>query len=100
MNRSKLKLRLNLGVLKKKALIIGINYKGSDAELSGCINDARNVKQVLQTKYGYQICTLMTEEETKPTLIPTKKNIIVAIRNLVAGEQDPLSSPHRRSKGR
>lgn len=32
---------------KKKALCIGINYFNTDAELKGCINDARNMKQFL-----------------------------------------------------
>ena len=31
----------------KKALLIGINYVGSEYELSGCINDVKNVRQFL-----------------------------------------------------
>jgi len=32
---------------KKKALCIGINYKGQSNELHGCVNDAKNVKRFL-----------------------------------------------------
>ena len=31
----------------KKALLIGINYTGTDYELRGCINDSINLKQFL-----------------------------------------------------
>lgn len=32
---------------KKKALIIGINYIGTDRELGGCINDANRIKEFI-----------------------------------------------------
>jgi hypothetical protein len=31
-----------------RALLIGINYPGTDAELKGCINDVENVQQYLE----------------------------------------------------
>ena len=38
----------NINKLKttKKALLVGINYKGSQYELSGCINDTNNIKNI------------------------------------------------------
>lgn len=38
---------------KKFAVIIGINYTGTDNQLNGCIHDANNSSQFLQEKYGY-----------------------------------------------
>lgn len=37
----------------KKALIIGINYTGSDHQLNGCINDAMNVRDFLVRDRGF-----------------------------------------------
>jgi metacaspase-1 len=35
---------------RKKALIIGIAYRGTDSQLNGCINDANCMKYMLTTK--------------------------------------------------
>jgi hypothetical protein len=58
----------------KKAILIGINYKGSDAELNGCINDIKHIKEILINNCGYCIdnIKILTEEEQ---IIPTKENI-------------------------
>jgi hypothetical protein len=48
---------------KKYALCIGINYKGSQAPLNGCLEDVRRVSELL-TKSGYQITTLLEEKAT------------------------------------
>ena len=37
--------------MSKIALLIGINYIGTDSELSGCINDINETKDVLINKY-------------------------------------------------
>jgi len=34
-------------VARKRALLIGINYPGTQAELSGCVNDVQNIKHLL-----------------------------------------------------
>ncbi|KAG1718658.1 caspase domain-containing protein [Suillus lakei] len=39
---------------RKKALCIGINYKGQRRELRGCINDVHNVKRFLTSNWGYK----------------------------------------------
>jgi hypothetical protein len=36
----------------KKALLIGINYRGLDGELNGCINDVEQMKNILKEKYN------------------------------------------------
>ncbi|KAJ7494771.1 peptidase C14, caspase domain-containing protein [Mycena galericulata] len=72
---------------KKKALCIGINYFGQDAELRGCINDARNVQQFLCAKFGYRMedIVILTDDAQNPRQIPTQENILNAMRWLVQG---------------
>lgn len=67
----------------KKALLIGINYIGSDSELKGCINDVKNVYNFLVNHCGYSPSDIriLTEEAGKTT--PTKVNIEENIKWLV-----------------
>jgi hypothetical protein len=71
----------------KKALLIGINYVGhTQGVLSGCINDARNLSELLKTQYGYEeseITMITDETATKPT----KQNILKAIHDLVVASK-------------
>lgn len=67
----------------KRALLIGINYVGQNGELSGCHNDALNIKEYLMDVYGF-------EEENISYLIddgehddPTYDNILAAFDDLV-----------------
>ena len=66
----------------KKALLIGINYKGTKDELLGCINDVDNVAGVLKAKCGFSDndIDIMTDETYTH---PTKKNILKKIKNLL-----------------
>jgi hypothetical protein len=76
----------------KSALTIGINYKNTQNELYGCINDAINIKKLLETKYGFKNITMMTDDTT---LKPTKQNIIneltKILANAVAGDSIVVS---------
>jgi metacaspase-1 len=54
----------------KFALLVGINYKNSPYQLFGCINDALNIRALLQNQYNYDIqnIQLLTDDtHTKPT---------------------------------
>lgn len=54
----------------RKALLIGINYRGMDEELNGCINDCHNLANMLKTRYGYkdsEITMLTDDTKSKPT---------------------------------
>ena len=62
--------------MNKKALIIGINYTGSNVSLTGCINDANHMKSFL-TNNGYNDIIMLTDN----TIPPTKNNIIQYINN-------------------
>ena len=39
---------------KKVALLVGINYQGSESELNGCENDVESTKEVLVNHYGFK----------------------------------------------
>ncbi|KAJ3532748.1 hypothetical protein NM688_g7380 [Phlebia brevispora] len=71
---------------KKKALCIGINYIGQQAQLKGCINDAHNVKRFLCTNYGYKDddIVMLTDDSRDPRSIPTKANMLRAMQWLVS----------------
>jgi len=73
---------------EKKALCIGINYVGQDAELKGCINDANNVKRFLM-QHGYRAddIVMLTDDAGSPRQIPTKQNIFDAMQWLVRDAQ-------------
>jgi hypothetical protein len=66
----------------KRALLIGINYIGTDNELAGCINDVRNMRAVLMNQFGYeQKNTVML---TDRTAIPaTKANILEQLNKII-----------------
>jgi metacaspase-1 len=71
----------------KRALIIGINYFGSDCELNGCINDAINIKNLLITKFNYHennIIVLDDHPSTNDNLNPTKANILKYFNQLIS----------------
>lgn len=52
---------------RKAAVLIGINYVGEDYKLDGCINDAHQIKQLIEQQFGYQEFLLMTDEtDLKP----------------------------------
>lgn len=68
---------------KKFAVLIGINYVGTSSALSGCINDAKNLKAFLLDKCGYlpENITMLADDGINTR--PTKQNIINAFSTLV-----------------
>jgi len=70
---------------KKKALCIGINYRGQQAELKGCINDVQNVQRFICTMFGYkqEDIVMLTDDAQNPRQLPTKQNILQAMQWLV-----------------
>ncbi|CDJ57918.1 metacaspase 1 precursor, putative [Eimeria maxima] len=76
---------------RRKALLIGINYFGTEAELRGCVNDAKRMQQLLRGLYGFGSgpteMVLMTDEATDPLYRPTKQNMLAAMQWLTAGCQ-------------
>eukprot|EP00667_Euglena_gracilis_P008666 EG_transcript_8785 len=75
---------------RKKALLIGINYYGTKAQLRGCINDVHNMQRLLQ-RYGFPndstSMVVLTDDSHDPKYSPTRHNMISAMQWLVAGVQ-------------
>ena len=75
----------------KKSLFIGINYFGSKAELRGCINDVKNIKQFVVENFGFRtdaehMRTLVDDDDDSSNL-PTRANMLAAMKWLVQGAQ-------------
>lgn len=71
---------------KKKALLVGINYFGTDSELHGCINDVHNMVTFLSERYGFakDDMVILTDDQTHPKAIPTRQNMLGAMQWLVS----------------
>lgn len=69
--------------MSKRALLIGINYKGQQDELRGCINDIKNINNVLVNSCGYNAnnIKILTDESS---ILPTRENIENNIKWLVS----------------
>ncbi|ARF11012.1 caspase [Hokovirus HKV1] len=73
----------------KKALLIGINYTGSQNELNGCINDSMNLKKfLLSNKYFLESDMIMMNDNLKGNLYPNKANIEYQFNELVKFAQN------------
>jgi metacaspase-1 len=79
---------------RRTALLVGINYRGTDNELNGCYNDVVNVSQYLRTVLGYSASSVsvLTDGNRGPAgagtasaLPPTRQNILAGMAALVAG---------------
>jgi metacaspase-1 len=78
----------NPQIMKKQALLVGINdYKGIN-DLQGCINDVTNVRSVLKTFFGYSNSGIRVLTDSRAT----KENILSRLEKLVksAAEGDFL----------
>ena len=65
---------------RKNALLIGINYRNTQYQLYGCINDANNLKSFLQMEKQWSYFTILTDDTS---LKPTRKNIITELTRLL-----------------
>ena len=59
----------------KRALLIGLNYKGTSYELNGCINDVMNIKNLLLFN-GYEEKNIVVLTDNNAHRMPTKFNIL------------------------
>ncbi|CAH8330172.1 unnamed protein product [Eruca vesicaria subsp. sativa] len=70
--------------MTKKAVLIGINYPGTKAELRGCVNDVQRMQKSLVDRLGFlerNINVLIDTDDSYTK--PTGKNIRRALLNLV-----------------
>jgi len=71
-------------IYMKRALLVGINYIGTNAALRGCINDIDNVAAYLQSARGYSSasCIVLSDVAARK---PTRANILAAFGELLQG---------------
>ena len=70
--------------MKRKALIIGINYIGNTCELSGCINDSVNIMNFIYLLYPSIDLVHLDETNEDINLHPTRQNILKYINWLIS----------------
>ncbi|KAK7313815.1 hypothetical protein VNO77_39017 [Canavalia gladiata] len=74
--------------MAKKAVLIGINYPGTKAELRGCINDVWRMHSCLIQRYGFSEDDIVVLIDTdKSYTEPTGKNIRSALTKLIRSAQ-------------
>ncbi|KAL4340740.1 hypothetical protein GQ457_08G008180 [Hibiscus cannabinus] len=74
--------------MAKKAVLIGINYRGTEAELKGCINDVKRMCNCLIQRYGFSKDDIKVLTDTDDSYDqPTGKNIRRALNDLVSSAQ-------------
>ncbi|XP_071691618.1 metacaspase-3-like [Rutidosis leptorrhynchoides] len=71
---------------QKRAVLCGVTYRGHQKTLPASINNIRTMHQFLM-KLGFQNASIriLTEEETDPTRIPTRRNMLMAMEWLTKG---------------
>ncbi|KAK4732967.1 hypothetical protein R3W88_025955 [Solanum pinnatisectum] len=74
--------------MAKKAVLIGINYPGTKAELRGCINDVNRMYNCLLNRYGFaeEDITVLIDTDDSYTQ-PTGRNIRKALSDLVGSAE-------------
>lgn len=79
--------------MRRKALLIGINYHGTQHQLNGCINDALNMRAYLVRDRGFSSdasdMVVMTDapENRGSPFEPTGHNMMAAFQWLVTGNR-------------
>jgi len=69
---------------KRTAFLVGINYTGTVNELYGCINDTKNVEDLLKNKYNFTNIALLNDETAEK---PTKQNILKGLQTLLSNTE-------------
>jgi len=65
------------------ALLIGINYTGTEYELQGCINDTNSINTMI-SNYNFQKISILTDNTEKK---PDHNNILNEFKNLLINSQ-------------
>jgi hypothetical protein len=68
---------------RRRALIIGVNYKGQKGELKAPQNDAHNIQQFLVKNCGFNQEEVMMLVDDGQHNAPTKSNILTCLQQLV-----------------
>ncbi len=70
----------------KRALTVGINYRGTSSALFGCIDDCLHMQTFLQEQLGFAAANIDVLTDDTPRA-PTKANILAALRRLLQSGQ-------------
>lgn len=65
---------------RQKALLIGVNYFNTRAQLRGCINDVKNLHNLLTRQYGWDQRSIRTLTDDNRDRMPTRENITNNLR--------------------
>jgi len=68
---------------RRRAVLIGINYFRTSAELRGCINDVHNLRSLLSESLGWDPACIRTLTDDSQSCMPTRSNVENALRWLV-----------------
>uniref|UniRef100_I1PBW7 Peptidase C14 caspase domain-containing protein n=1 Tax=Oryza glaberrima TaxID=4538 RepID=I1PBW7_ORYGL len=95
---------------RKRALLVGVSYKGTSYELEGTVNDVDCMRRLLGESFGFPADSILvlTEElgDGDPSRSPTRANLLAAMRWLEEGSDAgdsngvPLLRPRRAEAGR
>jgi metacaspase-1 len=66
----------------KRAVLIGINYVGQRGQLSGCHNDAKNIKDYLENALGFRDQDMLVLLDDGTHHAPTRQNILNAFKRV------------------
>jgi hypothetical protein len=71
---------------KKRAVLVGVSYTGTEYELRGTVNDVDSMKSLLCDRFGFpgDCILVLTEKSDDPCRVPTRENLLLAMRWLVA----------------
>ena len=79
----------------KKALLIGINYIGTESQLNGCINDTNSISDILTSKYDFtaeSISKITDEASSKKkknkNKKPTRDTILSSFKSFIESGED------------
>lgn len=73
---------------RRRAVTIGINYIGLPVALAGCINDSDTFISLLTEDFGHDVSDIRQLRDDHPQRMPTRKNMIAAMKWLVHGARD------------
>eukprot|EP00798_Chlamydomonas_sp_ICE-L_P023066 gene23066-30255_t len=75
--------------MTKRAILIGCNYPGTNAELQGCVNDVWSIKSLLIEIYGFEEDNMVILVDTDDSYTkPTGANIKNAMMEMVGAAED------------
>jgi len=70
-------------IKNNSALLIGINYAGTNNELYGCINDTYSINSLI-SNYNFKKISILTDNNVKK---PNRNNILTEFKNLLINSQ-------------